>query len=123
ALGAEVAEKRTSAWDRGEAVRKVLLEPGRPVVTLALIALNLLVFIAGAALAAYRKAPLDKYFFGKEDAQVSEVLHDLGAISYVDLLVEAQWWRLLSHAFVHIGLLHLLLNMYFLYSLGPLVET
>src|SRR5262249_51632396 len=32
-LRAEVAEKRTSAWDRGEAVRKVLLEPGRPVVT------------------------------------------------------------------------------------------
>ena len=32
------------------------------------------------------------------------------------------WWRLLSTTFLHMGVLHILLNMYFLYSVGPLLE-
>jgi len=33
-----------------------------------------------------------------------------------------QWWRLFSSTFVHIGVLHLMLNMWALWSLGALAE-
>lgn len=38
-------------------------------------------------------------------------------------LVEAgQWWRLVTPIFVHVNLLHLLVNMYSLWIIGPYVE-
>lgn len=33
-----------------------------------------------------------------------------------------QWWRLASCMFVHVGLLHLAVNLWALYAIGPLVE-
>ena len=38
-------------------------------------------------------------------------------------LVEAgQWWRLVAPIFVHVNMLHLLVNMYGLWIIGPYVE-
>ncbi len=39
-----------------------------------------------------------------------------------DLVIEGEWWRLLTSMFVHFGIIHLGMNMYFLYSFGRLVE-
>ena len=50
-----------------------------------------------------------------------EVLIDLGA--KVNLLIyQGQTWRLFTAMFLHIGVLHLLFNLYALYALGPMVE-
>jgi rhomboid protease GluP len=38
------------------------------------------------------------------------------------LTIAGQWWRLLSCVFVHIGILHIALNMYCLWGLGRLAE-
>ena len=38
------------------------------------------------------------------------------------LTTNGQWWRLISAAFVHFGIIHLTLNMIFLYFAGSLVE-
>jgi membrane associated rhomboid family serine protease len=38
------------------------------------------------------------------------------------VVVDGQWWRLLSSVFVHIGLLHLVFNMYALWGVGAVVE-
>jgi rhomboid protease GluP len=38
------------------------------------------------------------------------------------LINQGQWWRLVTPMFVHINLLHLLVNMYSLWILGPYVE-
>src|SRR5207253_3733894 len=39
------------------------------------------------------------------------------------VLNEHEWWRLVTHAFLHADLLHIFFNMYFLYSLGPIMEA
>src|SRR5690349_12863730 len=38
------------------------------------------------------------------------------------LTMNGQWWRLITAIFVHIGLAHLLINMWCLYELGALTE-
>jgi rhomboid protease GluP len=54
-------------------------------------------------------------------SETIEVLINLGA--KVNLLIyEGQTWRLFTAMFLHIGVLHLLFNLYALYALGPMVE-
>lgn len=38
------------------------------------------------------------------------------------LVRRGEWWRTFTSMFVHVGLLHLAMNMYGLYALGPFVE-
>ena len=33
-----------------------------------------------------------------------------------------EWWRLFTASFIHIGFMHILFNMYFLYQIGPIFE-
>lgn len=39
-----------------------------------------------------------------------------------ELLLQGQWFRLITPAFIHIGLLHILLNSYVFWSVGTIVE-
>lgn len=41
---------------------------------------------------------------------------------YGPLIVEGEWWRLITPNFIHIGLMHLMFNSLALYVLGPVVE-
>ncbi len=50
-----------------------------------------------------------------------EVLRQYGA-KYNTLINQGEWWRLVTPVFIHIGWLHLLVNMYSLFALGPYVE-
>lgn len=51
----------------------------------------------------------------------SQSLLDWGA-NFRPLTMEGEWWRLLTSVFVHIGVLHLLLNMYALVYVGIMLE-
>lgn len=44
-----------------------------------------------------------------------------GAVVKSDI-ANGQWWRLFTASFIHIGLPHILFNMYFLYQIGPVFE-
>jgi membrane associated rhomboid family serine protease len=118
-----------TAWDRGEAIRDALLNPRRPVVTVTLIFLNLVVFAAGGLMALQEGVPLGKFLWGFADPQTElgkqlwSIQHRTGAVQPEDIYLHGQWWRLLSCCFVHLGFLHLLLNMYSLYVIGPLLES
>jgi rhomboid protease GluP len=50
-----------------------------------------------------------------------ETLVDWGA-NYGPLTLGGQWWRLLTCTFVHIGIIHIGLNMWVLWDIGQLVE-
>jgi membrane associated rhomboid family serine protease len=39
------------------------------------------------------------------------------------LVAQGQWWRLVTVVLVHAGAIHLAFNMYFLYLIGPIIET
>ena len=49
------------------------------------------------------------------------VLVEFGA-KYTPLILDGQYWRLLTAMFIHIGPMHLAFNLYALYALGPMVE-
>lgn len=105
-------------YERGEAIREALLNPVPARVTLLLILANVGVFLAGAALAQQANV-LNDYLSGNRDGL--PIIVQLGALRSVDVNA-GQWWRLITCSFVHIGFLHLLMNMIGLYMIGPAVE-
>ena len=54
-------------------------------------------------------------------SRAADPLLDWGFVS-LDAVAAGDWYRLITSAFLHLGLLHLALNMWALYLFGPLVE-
>jgi len=52
-----------------------------------------------------------------------ELLMHWGANNAGSVLVQGQWWRIVTAMFVHVGILHLVTNMWCLWNLGLLAET
>src|ERR1700761_8289249 len=79
-------------------------------VTYALIAINVLVFIAMVAtgVSFVNPTPLDVFRWGGDFAPATIDAH--------------QWWRLLTSIFLHFGIIHIALNMYVLFQIGPFIE-
>jgi membrane associated rhomboid family serine protease len=77
------------------------IQRGNPqVVTITLLALNILVFIAARAGSA-------------------RVANDL---VLVPVLVDSEPWRLITSAFLHLQIFHIFSNLFMLYQLGPILE-
>jgi len=55
------------------------------------------------------------------DPTSPELLH-WGANS-AQFTLSGEWWRLVTNVFLHIGIIHIALNMWCLWSLGPLCES
>ena len=52
-----------------------------------------------------------------------DVLVRLGPLMYTGQWYTGQWWRLVTAMFLHAGLLHIGMNMWCLFDLGPAVES
>ncbi|MBZ5512915.1 MAG: rhomboid family intramembrane serine protease [Acidobacteriia bacterium] len=78
-------------------------------ITAVLVAINLLIFIAMVVKGASVTQP------------TADQILRWGA-NFGPLTLTGQWWRLLTAMFVHIGLVHLALNMWCLWQLGLLAE-
>ncbi len=79
-----------------------IFSPKRPIVTYIIIVLNLMVFLYGML-------------------HSNDELINIFGNNY-ELVQAGQFYRLLTCMFVHGGIMHLLLNMYALYTIGPVVE-
>ncbi len=82
----------------------------RPAATAALVGVNVLVFVAMIVSGVSPLRPL------------SDQLLRWGA-NYGPLTADGQWWRLFTYMFIHIGVAHLVLNMWALWNLGELGEN
>jgi membrane associated rhomboid family serine protease len=76
---------------------------GRPIVTYTLIGLDVLIFGI-------------QYLVG-----VNDVAGNLGMWP-VGVAINGEWWRLLTAAFLHGSILHLVFNMYVFFAFGPTLE-
>lgn len=83
-----------------------------PVVTWILIAANVGVFAVDALLSGMAGLGL---------MQGGGPLLEAGFVS-ADAVAAGEWWRILTSAFLHLGMLHILFNMWALYLFGPLLE-
>lgn len=82
--------------------------PKVPYVTYALIAINVIYFLLMT-------------FVGNGTTDVATLIQ-YGA-NIPELIQAGQWYRLVTSAFIHLGLAHLLFNMYALYVIGSQVES
>jgi membrane associated rhomboid family serine protease len=81
-------------------------------VTWAIIAINAAVFLVDAALAGGAGLSL---------TGGAGPLSNAGAV-YGPAVAGGEWWRLITGAFLHLGLLHIAFNMYALWLFGPIIE-
>jgi membrane associated rhomboid family serine protease len=80
-----------------------------PQLTYAIIAVNVVVFIAQIATGS-----------GGFDATSGRIFND-GAL-FGPYVADGDWWRIVTSGFLHAGFLHIAFNMYFVYFLGSLLE-
>jgi membrane associated rhomboid family serine protease len=118
-FGGPAAEQRRT-------IRRLLITPARPRAARFLFWLNIAVFCVGLFLA-WRKDVAADYFnpikvtrrglMATNNPVVLETLRDIGLLSQSDLKNDI-WWRLLTCGFVHIGILHIVMNMWAFRVLG-----
>jgi membrane associated rhomboid family serine protease len=92
-----------------QGVKRASFEGTGALVTKAMIAINVLVFLANLAQ-------------GSSLNRVSGSLFEKGALYIHGGLDQGEWWRLITAAFLHGSLLHLGLNMFVLWIVGAPVE-
>lgn len=88
---------------------KVFEKKAVPVITYSLILINILVFLVSALLS------------GNIFSINQDVLIAMGA-KYNPGIYNGEYYRLITCAFLHGGVVHIALNMYSLYCVGPMIE-
>lgn len=103
-LTSEINKKNEQEGIKAEEIFK----PKKPIITVSLIIINVIVFIL-------------MYIFGK-GSQDAFTLIKFGAFQK-ELILGGEYYRLITSAFLHIGIFHLLFNCYALYVIGRQLES
>ena len=122
-----------NAYQRGEIIRQAFLQPRPPYVTRILLFANIAYFAFGAFYAWHNDLSVEDYLSGNSPPPkhtTNAVLIELGAL-HPDLVfpkapnpdLRPQFERIVLFFFLHIGLIHLGMNMYFLFALGRQIEA
>jgi membrane associated rhomboid family serine protease len=106
---------RCPECSRQKTVVKTIRDTARhPEVTIALIAINAIAFVAEGNITLTGQ-PTNKVF---EEGALVGSFPNLPAVG----VAHGQWWRIITGGFLHENLLHIGFNMYVLYILGKLLE-
>ena len=103
-LTSEINKKNEQEGIKAEEIFK----PKKPIITVSLIIINVIVFIL-------------MYILGKGSQDVFTLIK-FGAFQK-DLILGGEYYRLITSAFLHIGIFHLLFNCYALYVIGRQLES
>jgi membrane associated rhomboid family serine protease len=102
----------------GDALRAALFSDANPIVTRLLILANIGFFLFGMIVALREGVGIGAYIGRPSNL----ILLKQGAIFGPIVYARNEWWRLLTCCFVHIGIIHIAINMYSLWIIGPLLE-
>ncbi|MDD3453493.1 MAG: rhomboid family intramembrane serine protease [Bacilli bacterium] len=103
-LTEEISKKSQKEQEKAEDI----FAPKKPIVTYVLMAINIFIFLL-------------MYILG-DGSEDSATLINFGA--NVSILIKmGDYYRLITSAFLHIGIIHLCFNMYALYILGSQIES
>jgi len=91
---------------------KIMLQD-KPIITIGIIAINVIVYVVTAYLSLIAGGSI----FNSD----TNVLVSLGA-KVNSLITGGEYYRLVTCMFLHGGLVHVAVNMYSLYAIGPMVE-
>jgi rhomboid protease GluP len=94
----------------------------RPRWTYIFIALNVIVFVAMIVVGFVQGGTSLGIAVLSGGRGVAPILIDFGA-NFAPLVAQGEFWRLFTANFIHIGIVHLLFNMYALLQLGVQVES
>jgi membrane associated rhomboid family serine protease len=97
---------------------RIRVAVGTPVVTYALIAANVVVFLIGVAAAGLHDGGTGVTAALSGDRVAIHTSFGLRGFEVAD----GEWWRVITSSFVHFGAIHLAMNMFGLYILGRLLE-
>ncbi|MES2431176.1 MAG: rhomboid family intramembrane serine protease [Bacteroidota bacterium] len=103
-IAAEEEEKSAIEIDKA-----MHLSTGNLYVTYTIIGINMLVFILMA-------------LNGAGIFEPNSLVHAKWGSNYSSLTLSGDWWRLFTNVFIHFGIIHLLMNMYCLYTIGVYLE-
>ncbi|MEJ8776531.1 rhomboid family intramembrane serine protease [Pseudogracilibacillus sp. ICA-222130] len=92
-------------YEKNKEIRDVFTY-GKPFLTYIFLLLNLCVFL---------------FIENNGGSMNQDVLIKYGA-KYNEAILEGEWWRLFTAAFIHIGFIHFFINMLALYYIGQFVE-
>lgn len=102
-LTKEIEEKNVKEGQE----REKYMKNNKPIITYILIFINIVMFVL-------------MYMLGN-GSENTNTLIDFGA-NYILLTKAGEYYRLITSGFLHIGVIHLLLNMYSLYIVGTQIE-
>jgi membrane associated rhomboid family serine protease len=94
-----------------------------PVVTQAIIAINVVVFLVETATGAPLGGGGGGSVWNKGVLFGPSVAGNFQFPQGYPYAGHDQYWRLLTSGFLHDGILHIALNMFFLYMMGPMIES
>jgi membrane associated rhomboid family serine protease len=129
---ANAAADETGAYGRGELVRRSVFDPATAWVTRGLLIANIAYFLFGALYAGWHGLDVGDYLAGNAHS-TRLVLIELGALHPGLVFQQSRdpdepdprphYERIILFTFLHIGLFHLFMNMYFLGTLGRQIES